>query len=325
MTRAYLTERSGEMSNPSPSGRRFSSATLALILAGLLALAAVSIAVLRSGDEAETAADPHAGLPEGQQPGSIDEMIASLRERLRQNPDDAQAWFLLGLAGREAGRVAEAGQAFRRAMELEPDNADYVASLGEAMLLGAEGEPPEEVHRLFRRALELQPGHPQARYYLATMKDMAGEHRHAVDELIALLEDAPPGAPWTEQVRSAVTVIAERNGIDVSGRLPPPPAAAAATAAIPGPTREQMESARAIPPGEQDAMVRGMVDRLATRLKQNPRDAEGWIRLMRSRMVLNEPQAAADALRSGLTAFEDQPATQQQLRAAAAELGVPAG
>jgi hypothetical protein len=44
---------------------------------------------------------------------------------------------------------------------------------------------------------------------------------------------------------------------------------------------------------------------------------------MRSRMVLNEPQLAAEALRSGLAAFPDDRATQARLREAAQSLGVP--
>jgi hypothetical protein len=52
------------------------------------------------------------------------------------------------------------------------------------------------------------------------------------------------------------------------------------------------------------------------------RDADGWIQLMRSRAVLNDAAGAANALQSGLKAFADDPATQQRLRSAAAQLGV---
>ena len=45
--------------------------------------------------------------------------------------------------------------------------------------------------------------------------------------------------------------------------------------------------------------------------------------LMRSRMVLNEPAAAGEALRSGLAAFNGDAATQGRLREAARALGVP--
>jgi cytochrome c-type biogenesis protein CcmH len=127
-------------------------------------------------------------------------------------------------------------------------------------------------------------------------------------------------------VRDAVTAIAQRNNIDIAGRLPPPrqPAAGStATAAIPGPTREQLEAAKGIPPSQQDAMVRGMVSRLEGRLRQNPRDADRWIMLMRSRMVLNDRNGAGEALRSALAVFQTDAATQQRLRTAATELGVP--
>jgi cytochrome c-type biogenesis protein CcmH len=213
-------------------------------------------------------------------------------------------------------------------MELAPDNPDYPAHVGEALLLQGGEQPPPEAEQLFRRTLELQPENAQARYYLATLDDLRGEHAAAVDALVELLREAPPGAVWEPQVRQAVIAIAERNEIELGDRLPPPPPQApssTATAAIPGPTREQMEAARSIPPNQQDAMVQGMVDRLANRLRQNPRDADGWIRLMRSRMVLQQADAAREALDSGLAAFRDDAATQQRLRTAAQELGIPAG
>jgi cytochrome c-type biogenesis protein CcmH len=299
------------------------AATLALGGAALIALVAVGAAVLRSdggGEPANAAASSNA-----QQPQSAEETIAAVRERLRQDPDNDGGWFGLGFLLRETGDMAGAERAFRRAAELRPGNADYAGYLAEALVVASRGNPPPEAERLFRRALELEPGRPQARYYLATLRDMKGDHRGALDELVALLRSAPPEAPWAPQVREAAERIAAMNGIDIAGRLPAAPARSIATAGIPGPTREQLEAARAIPPSQQQEMARGMVDRLAARLAANPRDADGWIMLMRSRMMLNEPQRAAEALRSALAAFPDDDATQRSLRSAAAELGVPGG
>lgn len=312
------------MAETTPTRRAPSSATIALSLAGLLAVTAAGIALFRS-DEELPSPDPNANLAASQATPSAEQMIASLQERLRQDPDNHEGWYLLGLAQRGSGRFAESEEAFRRASELAPRNADYAAYLGEALLLKDGDSPSPEAERLFRRALELQPGNPQARYYLATLKDLGGDHRGAIDDLVGLLRDAPAGAPWEPQVREAAAAIAREYGIDLAGRLPPPRAGSTATAAIPGPTPEQLEAARGLPPSQQDAMVKGMVEGLADRLRRNPRDAEGWIRLMRSRMVLNDPGAAREALRSGLAAYGDDPATQSRLRAAARELGVPAG
>ena len=297
--------------------------TIVLAAAGLIAAAAVGIAIFRPGEATQESASPAADV---QQAEPAETGLATLIERVRRNPDDHEGWFELGLAYRAAQRFAESERAFRRAMELRPENADYTAYVGEMLILLGGREPPAEAESLFRRALQLQPDHPQARYYLATLRDFRGDHRGALDELIALLRDAPAGAPWEAQVRAAAETIAERNRIDIAGRLPPPRPRApdtAAIAGIPGPSREQLDAARSLTPSQQQEMARGMVDRLAARLAQNPRDAEGWIMLMRSRMMLNEPQAAAEALRSGLAAFSGDEAARRRLRDAAATLGVP--
>ena len=143
--------------------------------------------------------------------------------------------------------------------------------------------------------------------------------------MIALLQDTPPGAPWEADLRRTIRQVAEKEGIDIAGRVPPPSGGSIATAAIPGPTPDQMAAASSIPPSQQDAMVQGMVDGLARRLEANPKDAAGWIRLMRSRMVLGETDAASQALRSALAAFDGDAATIAQLDRAADELGVPRG
>ena len=55
-------------------------------------------------------------------------------------------------------------------------------------------------------------------------------------------------------------------------------------------------------------MIRGMVARLADRLKQDGNDVEGWLRLLRAYMVLGErdkAQAAAGDARKALASDPD--------------------
>ena len=304
--------------------RRFTPATIALIVAGLLAFVAIGIAIFRPSEttDANGAATATANV---QSAGSVEQMVASLQGRLREDPDNHELWYMLGLAQRDRGDYRQAEQAFRRAMELSPQNADYTAYLAEMLLLQGGRNPPPEAERLLRRVLELQAGNPQARYYLATLKDMRGDHRGAVDDLIALLREAPADAPWEPQVRQATETIARQNNIDIASRLPPRRQAeqSPATRAIPGPNQQQLEQARNIPPSQQQQMAQGMVERLAARLRQNPRDASGWMMLMRSYMVQQRPDQAREALRSALAAFQNDAATQARLRTAAQELNVP--
>jgi cytochrome c-type biogenesis protein CcmH len=321
-----MRERSRAMAEAAPPRRRIAPATIALIIAALIALAAILVAITRSGGEGETVANQAAAAPGAAPAGAtMEQTIASMRQRLSQDPDNHQGWYLLGLAYRDTGQFAEAKQAFERAMQLQPSNPDYLASLGETILVIGAANAPQEAEGLFRRAIEFRRDHAQSRYYLATLTDLKGNHQQAVDELLALLREAPSGAAWEPGVRRTVQEIAQRNNISIEGRLPAPPPQSAATAAIPGPTREQMEAARSLPPSQQDQMVKGMVDRLAARLQQNPRDESGWMMLMRSRMVQGDRAGAAQALRSALAAFQDDAAVQQRLRDAAAQLGVGAG
>jgi cytochrome c-type biogenesis protein CcmH len=236
---------------------------------------------------------------------------------------------MLGWSKVQTQRYAEAVRAYARAATLAPGQADLWSALGEARVLAA-GSVGPDADQAFAKALAIDPKDPRARYFLAVEKDVAGDHRTAVEDWIALLKDAPAGAPWAESVHALVVQVAGREKIDIAGRLPPlPPAApdgeAVATAAIPGPSATEMDAARQLAPSQQDAMVRSMVDRLAARLANNPRDAAGWIRLMRARMVLGETAAAAQALASGRRAFAADKPTLSQLDEAAQTLGVPGG
>lgn len=279
----------------SPS-RRPSAATLILILAGLIALVSAGVAISRS----------FGGAPAG-----------------GGDSPAAKDWRVVGWAYAQAGNAAEAAAAYRKAAAIEPGNAENWSSLGEALQVPSATLVPE-AEAAFRKAIGIDPRDPRARYFLAVQKDLAGDPKGAVDAWLALLRDTPPGAPWEADLRRTIEQTAARHRIDLAGRIPPAGATGTATAGIPGPTPEQLASAASLPPAEQAAMVEQMVSRLEGRLKSNPKDEEGWIRLMRSRMALGDSKAAQGALRSGLAAFQGDPATAQRLRSAAAELGVPA-
>jgi len=69
-------------------------------------------------------------------------------------------------------------------------------------------------------------------------------------------------------------------------------------------------------------LVQEMVEGLSRRLQENPRDEEGWLRLIRSRIVLGERQAARDALKRALEIFADDVSAGARITALAKELGV---
>lgn len=66
------------------------------------------------------------------------------------------------------------------------------------------------------------------------------------------------------------------------------------------------DAIRQMSPEDRAAMITAMVDGLAARLREDPQDVEGWIRLLRSRQVLE--QDAADDLVLIRQTFADEPA-----------------
>lgn len=281
---------------PSPS-RRLSASTIVLILAALIAFASAAVAVSRSVGKG---ADADSASPA------------------------AKDWRVVGWAYAQSGNAAESAAAYRKAAAIEPANAENWSSLGEALQVPSAALVPE-AEAAFRKAIELDPADPRARYFLAVQKDLAGDHKGAVESWLALLKDTPPGAPWEADLRRTIEQTAVKHRIDIAGRIPSAGATGTASAGIPGPTPEQLASASSIPPAQQSAMVEQMVARLEGRLRANPKDEDGWIRLMRSRMALGQAGAAKAALRSGLAAFAADSAAAARLRSAAAELGVPTG
>ena len=87
---------------------------------------------------------------------------------------------------------------------------------------------------------------------------------------------------------------------------------------------EKVTTPEAMPVRETDAAIRSMVDGLAHRLERSPRDADGWIHLIRSRVVLGEREVAVTAFRKALDVFADDSAASGKITAAAIDLGLKA-
>lgn len=296
----------------------------ALIAAALIAVGAVAFSLWQRPSAAPTAVT--SAQPVAPPGGDIGQRIAELEAAAKAAPNDAEAWRRLGWAYYGTEKFAQSVAAYTRATEIDPKSGQTWSALGEALVYTGTPEQPfrPEAVAAFRKALALDPADPRARYFLAVARDLAGEHKGAIDDWLALLKDTPPGAPWEASLRDTIVQAGAKHGIEVASRMPAAtPAPSAATDAIPGPSREQMAAAAALPPGQQEAMVRGMVDSLAARLKADPKDSAGWLRLMRARMVLGEEAEAGRALTQARAAFAGDAATQAQIVQGAKALGVP--
>jgi len=319
-----------ENREPEAVGRPLSARAmpyLAIGIAGVVALTATGLyALLGRPDLAAGAhvqnqsagsAAVNATHPGG---GDVSAMITQLETRMRQTPNDPEGWRMLGWSYLVTGRAADAARAYGRAVALAPHNADYRSSEGEALVRASGGQITPSALDSFRTALKEDPGDPRAKYYLALYKDQTGNHEGAMKDWIALINNAPHDAPWLPDIRRFVENVARERGLDISAKLAPEPSPANSRT---GPSAAEMAAASQMPATDRDAMIHAMVERLSGKLKANPKDVEGWERLMRARMVLGETAAAAAAYRDASVAFANAPEIKTRLRNSARALGVP--
>lgn len=239
---------------------------------------------------------------------SIDELVARAEAHLRANPEDGRGWDVVAPIYLRLERVGEAATAFRNAIRLQGDSGPRWTGLGEALMAGAGGVVTTEAAAAFARAAALDPVDPRPRFFLATAKAQEGDLAGAAGDLGALLSTLEADSPWrpvVEQTLAQATAEAQRRA-----------------AAAPGPSSEDVEAAAALSEAERADMIQVMVERLDERLRENPQDAEGWQRLVRSYLVLDRREDAREALARGVAALGTDTEQARGLTAFAAGLGL---
>jgi cytochrome c-type biogenesis protein CcmH len=83
-----------------------------------------------------------------------------------------------------------------------------------------------------------------------------------------------------------------------------------------------MAAAKDMNETDRGAMIRGMVERLASRLKQNGDDVEGWLRLVRAYMVMGDRDKANGALTEARQAVANDAERLRQLNEGLKSLGL---
>lgn len=243
--------------------------------------------------------------------GDVDERIAALAERLKQSPDDIEGWRMLGWSYFSVQRYQESAEAYARAVALDPADTDMRSAQAEAVVQAAGGRVTLEALREFESVLKLNPPEHRSRFYVALAREQAGELSLALDQWQDLLKDAPTDAGWRVGVTSHIDDLHVRTGRGT---------ASAPIGSQVGATESQV--IQALPEADKQAMIRGMVDGLTERLATSPHDAEGWLKLIRSRMVMNEPALARAALRAAMAEFSADPASRERFTALALDLGL---
>ncbi|BBD36879.1 cytochrome C [Aminobacter sp. Y103A] len=215
---------------------------------------------------------------------SVDELIARAEAHLVANPSDGRGWDVLAPVYLRIGRANDAVTAYRNAIRILGSTTARQAGLGEAIAAAAGGIVTSDARLAFEAALKLEPADAKARYFLALALAQEGKISDAAAAWRLLAASLPADSPWRAATEQAIA--------QAEVRTAPVKEAAGA----PAPSQDDIDAAASMSSGDRTAMIEGMVATLDEKLRQNPRDPEGWVRLVRSYQVLGKTDLAQDAL-----------------------------
>jgi TonB family protein len=153
-----------------------------------LRLAVLCLLIILFGFDATVAQQPGPSLDLTQgiqlyKQGDYDGAIKILQDLVSRSPDDADAWYYLGLAFHVQGITGAARMPFERVVQLRPRSADAHAKLAYILILANE---PQKATAIAERAIELG--------------DLSAEPHYAIAEASLRTHIATPGTQLLELV-----------------------------------------------------------------------------------------------------------------------------
>jgi len=223
--------RTGDGTRAIPAGGRRTGMAVALALpvAALLLYLAV-------GNPAALAPGAAAGDGHGIARDQIESMVERLATRMKEKPEDAEGWAMLGRSYAVLDRYAEAAVAYANAVKRsEPDAqllADYADALAMAQGRNLRGEP----ERLIAQALKVDPRNVKALLLAGTVAFQDKKFKDAIAYWERILKVVPPDSDIADSARDS---IADARALAGMPKAPPPakPDAAAVAATVSGTVR----------------------------------------------------------------------------------------
>lgn len=245
------------------------------------------------------------------------EAKAAFERALKHDRDDLRSRYFIGLVAEQDGRTKEAAEIWRKLLEGASDDAPWVELVRQSLArvdpnavpprgptstdVAAASEMPDQqrsdmvrgmverlADRLTRESGDVEGWMMLVRSYVV-MGDRDKAERAVADARRALGSD-PEKLRRLEEVALSYSL----------GRAEPPPAPK-------GPSAADIAAANELPESQRNDMIRGMVDRLAERLSREGSDVEGWLRLLRSYMVMGDRDKAERAAQDARRALASEP------------------
>jgi cytochrome c-type biogenesis protein CcmH len=211
----------------SPAGRK---AAAAVGLAVPLLAAAVYFAV---GNPSALGTGAGAPDPHGVTVQQIEGLVERLAAKMKENPEDAEGWTMLGRSYSVLDRHPEAAAAYANAVKRAPPSAQLLADYADALAMAQGRELKGEPERLIAQALKVDPKNVKALALAGTVEFQKHDFKAAIAHWRSILDVVPPESEMAQSVRDSIADAEKLAG----GKPPASPIVKGATGRVSGTVR----------------------------------------------------------------------------------------
>ncbi|MCP3670634.1 MAG: c-type cytochrome biogenesis protein CcmI [Gammaproteobacteria bacterium] len=183
---------------------------------GRLTLAGIAVAVpvlaivmyMFLGTPAMLEFDPSKqAAQQGKEMPSVEEMLVSIKQRLKEKPDDTEGWFLLGRTYMVLKQHANAAKAYEKLLKLSGEETSVMLALADAVTMVQGGSMQGRPAELISKSLKLAPESQTALWMSGLMESQKGNFAQAIThwkKLESMLADEPEAL---QKVRSMISQV----------------------------------------------------------------------------------------------------------------------
>ena len=142
---------------------------------------------------------------------SVEEIEELIKQRLRNNPEDAEGWFVLGKTYMARQKFDKAITAYQRTYDLVGEEPGVMFSLADALAMQNDGVMQGEPEQLVRRGLEISPQDPTGLWLAGLAAEQRQDYKgaHASwSQLMPLIQNDPESST---EVRELIQILEQRD------------------------------------------------------------------------------------------------------------------
>ena len=142
---------------------------------------------------------------------SLEEMTVAIKQRLKDNPEDAEGWFMLGRTMMARQQYDQAVTALQRSNDLLGDEPGILFALADALAMQNNGNLLGEPEQLVLRGLKLAPRFPNGLWLAGMAAEQRQDYKAAHRYWSLLLPLIADNQASSREVRGLLATLEERD------------------------------------------------------------------------------------------------------------------